>query len=197
MDVIKLPSNKNNDTSSDSYSEVESKLLLLFLMEKMDIPLSHSQISEFTLRDNYMTYFTLQQILAEMVVAKYIEKSKDNNSTRYTITHEGLTLLEYFDKHIPLETRNQIIKYVSENRKNVKKDFEITSNFFYDHTNNEFIVKCSLYDDDKMLMEINLSVVSREQAKLICSNWKKHISLTYGNILGELASPKTTLSDKK
>ena len=181
-------SKKKYTSSDDSYSDVENKLLLLFLMKKMDIPLSHSQISEFALKDNYMTYFTLQQVLSYMVKVKYIDKSKNNNTTRYAITEEGIKSLQYFEKHIDSETRAKIIKYVQDNRKEVKKDFEITSNFFYDYPNNEFIVKCSLYDDDKILMEINLSVVSKEQAQLICSNWKKNITVTYGNILSELTT---------
>lgn len=168
------------------YAQTENKLLLLYLIDKMDIPLSNAQISQFALEENFMNYFALQQFLADMVQSGYLDKSQDNNATRYAVTDEGITTLEYFEKHIPIDTRNRINKYVAENRKTVKKDFEITANYFYDHANNEFIVKCGIYEEETMLMEINVSVVTREQAKLICKNWKVNVNTLYGNIIAEL-----------
>ncbi len=178
-------SESRND-SLEEYAQTENKLLLLYLIDKMDIPLSNSQISQFALEENFMNYFDLQQSLAEMVLSGYLEKTQDNNNTRYSITDEAITTLEYLEKHIPISTRNKINKYVVENRKSVKKDYEVTSNYFYDHANNEFIVKCGVYEDETMLMEINLSVVTRDQAKLICKNWKNNINKLYGNIISEL-----------
>lgn len=37
------------------------KLMILFLIKKVDFPLSNSQISEFILDKGYTTYFKLQQ----------------------------------------------------------------------------------------------------------------------------------------
>jgi len=68
--------------------------------------------------------------------------------------------------------KNRINKYVAENRQQVMKGFETTANHFYDNDSGEFIVKCGVYDFDTLLMELNLSVVNKEQALLICNNWK-------------------------
>lgn len=180
-------SETGKNTMIEEYDEAENKLLLLYLIDKMDIPLSNTQISQFALEENYMNYFTLQQSLSEMVESGYLDKTQDNNNTRYTATDEGITTLEYFEKHIPIDIRNKINQYVLDNRSTIKKDFEITANYFYDHPNNEFIVKCGIYEDDSMLMEINVSVVNRNQAKLICNNWKQNVNKLYGSILSELA----------
>ncbi len=168
--------------------DVINKLLLLYLIDKMDMPLTNSQISQFILEESFMTYYVLQQTLSEMVADGYLEKALDNNATRYNITQEGITTLEYFEKHLSIEDRAKIVKFVSSNRRTIKKDFETTANYFYDHVNDEFTVKCGIYEDDRTLMEINVSVVNREQAKLICNNWKQNVSLMYQNILMKLIS---------
>lgn len=149
----------------------------------MDIPLSNSQITQFAIEGDYMNYYSVQQYLSDMVEAGYLDKSRDYNTTRYTITEEGSQTLEFFLKNIPMTVKNQILKYVSENRKIVKQDFEIIANHFFDHKNNEYIVKCGVYDDEMMLLEMNLSVVSKEQALSICNNWKSNIDILYGQIM--------------
>jgi len=177
---------QQKDHMSAEYPDVENKLLLLYLVNKMDLPLSNNQISQFALEENLMGYLVLQKTLEEMVISGYLDKTKDNNITRYTITDEGFTVLEYFERQIPLVVKDKINKYVIDNRSTIKKDFEITANYFYDHTNNEYTVKCGSYEDEKILMEINVSVVNKEQAKFICNNWKANVAKLYGTILSEL-----------
>ena len=43
------------------------KLIVLYMLEKVDFPLTTSQISEFILDKGYTTYFKLQETLSEMV----------------------------------------------------------------------------------------------------------------------------------
>ena len=176
---MSAPENRNGD----EYKKIEGKLLLLYLIDRMDIPLSNSQISEFALAEDYMDYFALQQNLAEMTKSGFLDNFQDNNTTRYTILDKGAETLGFFEKRIPPEVRGKINKYVLDNRKTIKKDYEITANYFYDHTNNEYIVKCGVYEDENMLMELNISVVSKEQAKTICGNWKENVKTLYGDIL--------------
>ena len=174
------------DMNNAEYMQVENKLILLYLINKMDLPLSRSQVTDFVREGEYMDYYTLQQTLAEMVEGVYLEKIQDNNNTRYSITDEGVTTLEYFESHIPGAIRSRINKYVHDHFNTVKRDFEVTATYFLDNETNEYIVKCGVYEDKRILMEINVSVVSRDQAKMIQSNWKGHVSEIYMNILNEM-----------
>ena len=176
------------DFSQDSKESklVENKLILLYLIDKMEIPLSNTQISQFALGENIMNYFMLQECLADMVKKNYLEATSDNNATRYMLLEQGFQTLELFEKHIPAHLRNKMNKYVLENRKSIKKDYETTANYFKDISTGDFTVKCGIYEDDNMLMEINVSVVSRDHAKLICNNWKTNLNTLYGDILSKL-----------
>lgn len=173
---------------SKSVSELaESKLIILYLLYKMDLPLTNSQISQFTLEADYMDYFSLQQYLIELYENKLIDKNKDNNVTRYTITEDGERTLAYFIKHISENIRRNIKEYVRKTKGIVKLDFEVVANYFY-NSENDYIVKCGVYENDMTLMEISVSVVSKEQAKFMCNNWKTNVNKFYGDILNLLIS---------
>ncbi|MDR1642257.1 MAG: DUF4364 family protein [Clostridiales bacterium] len=174
--------------SQPSEVRVEDKLVILYLLDKMDLPLSRSQITDFAREGEYMEYYALQQTLADMVDSKYLDKASDNNNTRYSITEEGVTTLSYFKNRIPKAVREKINTYVNAHFDSVKRDYEVTSSYFANSETGEFIVKCGVYEDKCALMEINVSVVSKEQAKLIQANWKAHVSELYMKILTELAT---------
>ena len=42
------------------------KLIILYMLDKVDFPLTNSQISEFVLDKGYTDYFKLQQALSEL-----------------------------------------------------------------------------------------------------------------------------------
>ena len=46
------------------------KLIILYMLKKVDFPLTNAQISEFVLDQEYTTYFTLQQAISELVQGK-------------------------------------------------------------------------------------------------------------------------------
>jgi len=163
----------------------------MYLIDKMELPLSRSQITDYIRQDEaeFMDYYTLQESLAEMVEGGYLEAIKDNNTTRYTVTGEGVQALEYFEKHIPVAVRTRINNYIRENRKNIQRDFETTATFFPNAENNEFMVKCGAYEEGRVLMEISISVDTREQARIIQNNWKSNAKILYGEILLTLARP--------
>jgi hypothetical protein len=93
---------------------------------------------------------------------------------------------------------DKIDEYVLNNKKSLKKDYEVIASYFYDQNSKEYNVKLGAYDDNTTLMEIALSVVTKDQARYICDNWKNNINSLYLNILNELiSSVETDDSDNK
>lgn len=172
---------------SSDIKDPANKLLLLYLIDKMDLPLSRGQISDFVLQAEFMDYYTLQQVLGDMVDSSYLEFTTNNNTTLYTVTDDGLQTLEYFEKHIQPSIRNKINQYIKENRKDLKRAFENTATFFPNAEYDDFLVKCGVYDEGRVLMELSISVDTRDQARLIQNNWKANAKTLYGDIIRILA----------
>ena len=170
-------------SEEEALKMADNKLMILYLLDKMDLPMTNAQITDFFVAENLLTYFELQQLLAKMVADTYLDKHVENNTARYTLTDLGVQTLEYLGKRVVHPARSKINAFVNDNRKIIKKSYEITANYFYDHQTGEFIVKCGTYDGDITLMEIALSVVTREQAKHICRVWKANVNQLYGKFL--------------
>ncbi|MCL2198926.1 MAG: DUF4364 family protein [Defluviitaleaceae bacterium] len=170
------------------YKDVENKLLLLYLINMMELPMTRSQVTDFVIQNDLMNHFTLGENLADMVERGYLEATQENTSdeniTRYVVTDEGLTNLELLESQIPRHIRNIITQYVEENRGKIKKGYEKTAHYF-PAENGEYIVKCGIYDDkrDTMLMELSFPVVTREQAKQMQQNWNTNYTTLYQKIL--------------
>ena len=146
----------------------EHKLIILHLLQKMGISLSNSEICQFLLEKNYMDYFSVQQYLAELESAGWLEKTREQNNTRYTLT--------------------EINVYVHENSRRIRAEYAVTANYFPE-LNGDYLVKCSLCDDNgATLMEISVSVVSKAQAQQVCRNWRKHVNQYYRDFLTSLAT---------
>lgn len=168
----------------------ENKLIILYLVEKMGLALSNSEICQFSLEKNYMDYFSVQQYLSELVEANLLKKNKYKNHTRYTLTAEGKEIINYFIQHISENTKQEIDIYVQQNKKRIHTEHEVTARYFLESNNGyDYIVKCSLCDSDGTnLMEISVPVATKEQAQVICNNWKNNVSRLYGTIFSALVS---------
>ena len=50
------------------------KLIILYMLNKVDFPLTNSQISEFILDEGYTSYFKLQQAISELIESGFIRE---------------------------------------------------------------------------------------------------------------------------
>ena len=118
----------------------EHKLIILHLLQKMGISLSNSEICQFLLEKNYMDYFSVQQYLAELESAGWLEKTREQNNTRYTLTDDGEEVINYFINRISDEVKNEINTYVHENSRRIRAEYAVTANYFPE-MNGDFLVK--------------------------------------------------------
>ncbi|MBR6400337.1 MAG: DUF4364 family protein [Firmicutes bacterium] len=173
----------------------ENKLLILFLLYQMDIPMTVTQITEFAVDREYMDYFSFQEHMHELQEEALVDEKYENETTRYFITADGEQVLNYFSKQIPNEKRVAVLDYTTKNKGSIKKDINVLANYFY-NKENDYTVKCGIYEDAKTLLEINVTVPSKEDAKLLKKNWKENIPYLYGNILHTLLQQPEGIEEK-
>ena len=178
------------------YEDVENKLLILYLISSMDLPMSRVQIASFFTEKELMNQFVLLQNLEDMVERGFLEAISENaedvGTTNYSLTEEGSAHLEHLESLIPRPVRQAIDNSIDETRGKIRKGFEKTANYFPNVENDEYIVKCGVYDDKRgtMLMEISLPVATREQAKFIQANWNANYTSIYQKVLAALTEKK-------
>ena len=88
------------------------KLIVLYMLDNSEAPLTNSQISEFILDREYTNYFHLQQAVSELVEADLLEKQVTSNTSYYHITEEGRTTLSYFQEELSTDIRKEVKDYL-------------------------------------------------------------------------------------
>lgn len=76
------------------------KLTILNMLDKVDFPLTNTQISNFFLEQDYTDYFRVQQVISDLVDADLIRTESTHSNTQYTITAAGKETLEFFKDKI-------------------------------------------------------------------------------------------------
>lgn len=164
----------------------ENRLIILYLMYQMDMPLSWDHLYNFAVND-YMDFFEFQTYIREMEQNGIIEGNKEDTITYYSLTDDGEKTVNTFSKLIPESKRKSIISYVRKNKGVIKKEYAVSANYFA-YGENEYVVKCSFIEDDVTLVELNLTVVNKELAKKVKKNWKQKVGIIYNNLLQSLLS---------
>jgi predicted transcriptional regulator len=160
----------------------EKKLILLYIIEKIDMPVSNLQMTKIILENNYMNYFLMQQFLNELCESNLLSAEIIDNKTSYLITGYGRQTLEYFIKLIPKGIKNRIDNTISSIRKNVRNETLITADFIPE-SENEYIASCSVHEDNFSLIDLKITVGTKSDARIICDNWKKHTQAIYAEII--------------
>lgn len=165
------------------------KLMSLYMLKQVNIPLSNAQLTEFFLEHEYTTYFTLQQVLNELLESGLIRMHSNHSTTRYDITREGEEALEFFGKNISPAIIDDMDQYLRDNRIRIRNESGITSDF-YKSTNQDYIVHCEIREGKTTLFDISVSVPDKEQAEAMCYHWEKKNQEIYSFVMQTLMSEK-------
>ena len=147
------------------------KLIILYMLNKVNFPLTNSQLSDFFLTKNYTTYFKLQENIKELNSNDLISQETVMNTTYYHITSDGSQTLGYFVNKIPSDIVDDIDKYLMENKYELRNEVGTIADY-YKSTNSDYIVHCQVKEGEGILIEINISVPTKEEASSMCNQWK-------------------------
>ena len=161
------------------------KLMVLYMLNKVNFPLSNSQIAEFMLDRQYTNYFTLQEVLNSLANDGFVQILTYRSSTQYKLTREGIDTISFFDSKISPAIREDIDEYLKENKYDLKCEVGTTSDY-YKSTGGDYIVHCQVKEGNTNLIELNIAVPLEQQADAMCAKWKDASQDIYDFVLHKL-----------
>lgn len=161
------------------------KLIVLYMLDKVNFPLTESQITDFILGKEYTTYFSLRQAISELIDADLMKVETFRNSSHYHITEEGRNTLEYFGNKISSSIVADIDEYLTTNQFSLLDEVSTTADF-YKTTNNDYAVECKVKEKNTDLINLTLTVPTKDQANAICNNWKIESQQVYSYLMDTL-----------
>jgi len=142
------------------------------MLDKVDFPLSNTQLTNFFLEQEYTDYFRVQQVISDLLDAELIRTESTHNNTHYYITAAGKETLNLLKDKISDAIELDINNYFAQNKLELRNDNSIIADY-YRTPNRDFAVRCQYRQKDTNLIDLTLSVPTKEQAEAICNNWKK------------------------
>lgn len=161
------------------------KLIVLYMLSKVDFPLTNAQISEFILDKGYTTFFKLQQALSELIDTDLIREETIHNRTLYHLTEDGEESIYFFKNKISKPIQDDIDQFLREKKYDLKNETAVKADY-YKNTAGEFSVRCQVMEQQEPLIDLTLSVPTEAEAEKIATNWQKKNQTVYAWLMAQL-----------
>lgn len=162
------------------------KMIILYMLEKVNFPLSNSQITNFFLDKEYTTYFHVQQTIHELMESNLLSEKKIGNSICYVATEEGQKTLSYFEKNMSDEIRLEINSFLKENDYEMRNENSLKAEY-YRTPEHEYVVQLQVREKDIKLINLELTLPTKELAQTFCSHWPKKSQEIYAYLMETLS----------
>ncbi len=148
-------------------SELDMKLLVLYIMSHAAEPITLFQLLEIAMCDAGVDYFSLTQAVSHMVETGQLECSED----RYAITEKGRRNIEICENSLPYSVRLHCDESLVQMNRLLRQEAQLQT----DLTPNEdgtYTLHLCLNDVDTPLLTLDLLVPSPEQGKVMAKNFR-------------------------
>lgn len=165
------------------------KIKLLFVLEKLEIPLTENNIIDIcTSSNNWFSYLDLKEAMYELLEVGFICENKiENEETRYSITFDGRNCLSHFYYRVPQEMRERITAYAQDNRMNLKRSQEYVSEY-NKNADGTYTVVLKIKEPvlTNSLLVLKLKAPNRQSAVEATKRWTEKAPAIYENIYENL-----------
>lgn len=163
------------------------KLIVLQMLSRVDFPLTKAQISDFLLNNDYTNFMTLQQVFSELTDAGFVTANSIRNRTQLALTAEGKNTLQFFRDRIGESLRKDIDEYLKVNELKMRNEASVTSDY-YKAVSGEYEAHLVAKDKNIVLVDITMSVPTKDMAIDICENWAQKNQIIYQHLVEQLFS---------
>ncbi len=161
------------------------KLMILYLLRKVNFPMTNAQVWTFFDEKGYTNYFVFKDTMRELWEANLIRHDEVRNQTRYEITREGEQALHYFKNDITTAVLRDLDEYIRKNQFQLRNETGITADYHRLESGN-YRVHMIVLEEKETLFEINLTVPTGEQAAMISDHFEENAQEIYSYIMKRL-----------
>lgn len=161
------------------------KLIVLYMLERVNFPLTTAQISDFILEREYTNFLTLQQVIAELADAGLVEAQSNRNRTLLTVTKEGSETLSFFENRLNNSIKEEINEFFHANGMEMRNEVSILADY-YKSVSGDYEAHLKAKEKNVTMVEITLSVPDENTASAICVNWQKNNQEIYQYLISKL-----------
>ena len=148
-------------------SELDMKLLVLYIMSHIAEPITFFQLLEIAMCDAGVDYFSLTQAVTHMVETGQLERQDD----RYLITEKGRRNSAICESSLPYSVRMHCDESLIQMNKLLRQEAQIQSSVSL-NADGTYTLHLCLNDVSTPLLKLDLLVPSTQQAEIMSKNFK-------------------------
>ena len=161
------------------------KLIVLYILDRVNLTLTTTQIGDFILEKEYTNFLTLQSVISELVETGLAESRTLLNRTQLRITEEGRNTLSYFENRISDAIKLDIREYFRDHRIELRNESAIQTSY-YKLVNGEYEAQLVAKEKNVDLVNLRICVPTEELAVAMCHNWQKKYKEIYQYLTEQL-----------
>lgn len=157
------------------HNQTDVKILILFILSRIDTPLSGQEIYEVAYQDESLNYFTLAESLPQLEATGHIAQ---NGSGRYTITEKGRKNGASLEDALAVPVVQKVLSAIEHKQMLLRREGYITTAVSQDE-NGYWIVTLRYRDDKLPMMTLSLMAPSEQLGQAMAKNLKKQADSLY------------------
>ena len=171
----------------ESISELDTlyKLMILYMLDRADQPITRAQIYDFMLSREYTDYLNVNGIINEMITTGFLKSQTKRNRSHLELTDQGREILVMFPDRISAEIKQEITDYLIEKEYDLRNTTSIQSNY-YKSVSGDYIAELSAREKNNELITIRVSVPTAQSAQTVCLNWEKNSQDIYKTLMQKI-----------
>lgn len=139
----------------------QNKLLILYLLRSINMPLSEMQILRIVTENGWISYFDMKECMFELIENKLLDQRETPSGDFYAISELGRNTLFYFEKELLASLRKSIDAYCEANRADLRLETELSADYVR-IDDGEYKVMLKVLENQIPVFELNLVTYSKD-----------------------------------
>lgn len=166
-----------------------NKLILLYVLERMEIPLTENSILEIcSSQNNWVNWMDCKDLLSQLLTSKFVYKpATETDESRYNITVSGKECLSQFYTRIPASLRDSIDQFAKNNKLQFKRNQEYVAKS-YKNEDGSYTVDLKILEPltTESIFSLTLKTDTRHNATSACKKWKEMAANVYEYVYSKI-----------
>lgn len=163
----------------------EIKVFILYLLKNLDEPLDYDTVSEIVVQDGFVNFFDFADCFADLVEAGQIQAIYENDTMTYLISPSGRESVSDVETRLYNTVREQALRSAQRLIALRKKGTRISSEI--KPCGEGYAITCSITDNTKTLMNVELYVTEERYAHQLCGNFEDRAENIYDGVMALLS----------
>lgn len=166
----------------DSNTLAEYKVLILYMLNKINSDITEANLFKIITSINDLNYFYFGQIFNDLVETKLVASYTKEKETVFRITSEGKNALSLTKDLLPGIVKLKADSVYKEELNSIAEESSIVAEYI-PKTETDYTIKCKIIENNETIFEVSTFAGSRENAKKIVDNWNKNANTIFPQIL--------------